>query len=40
MVVVVKEKKAAVIYYDYAQDAPEAVVKQLVKILESVKPTK
>jgi hypothetical protein len=40
MVVVVKGKKAAVIYYDYSEDAPDAVVKQLVKILESVKPAK
>jgi hypothetical protein len=40
IVLVVKEKKAAVIYYDFAESAPESVGKQLVKILESIKPAK
>ena len=40
IVVVVDKDSAAVIYYDYAQDAPESVTKRLVKILESVKPAK
>lgn len=40
IVVVTKEKKAAVIYYDYAHDAPESVAKRLVKILESIKEAK
>ena len=31
---------AAVIYFDYSQDAPEGVVKNLVKILESITPVK
>jgi hypothetical protein len=40
LVLIVKEKKAAVIYYDFGEDAPESVGKQLVKILESIKPAK
>jgi hypothetical protein len=34
----VNKKSAAVIYFDYSQDAPEGVVKNLIKILESVTP--
>ena len=40
IVLVPKKDNAAVIYYDYAKDAPESVAKRLVKILESVKPVK
>lgn len=40
IVLVADKHSAAVFYYDYSQDAPEAVVKNLVKILESVKPAK
>lgn len=38
VVLVVKGKGAAIIYYDYTADAPESVAKSLVKILESLKP--
>ena len=38
VVLVVKGKGAAIIYYDYSADAPESVSKNLVKILESLKP--
>lgn len=34
----IDKDSAAVIYFDYAQDAPESVVKNLIKILESVRP--
>jgi hypothetical protein len=36
IIVAIDKDSAAVIYFDYSQDAPEAVVKNLVKILESV----
>ena len=35
----VSKDRAAVIYFDYSQDAPKSVVNNLVKILESFKPT-
>ena len=40
LVLAVTETRAVIIYFDYSQDAPEEVVKRLVKILESVKPAK
>lgn len=40
IVLVVDKDSAAVIYFDYSQDAPEKVAKQLVNILKSVKPAK
>jgi hypothetical protein len=40
IVLVVDKDSAAVIYYDYSQDAPEKVGKQLINILKSVKPAK
>jgi hypothetical protein len=33
----IDKDSAAIIYFDYAQDSPESVVKSLVKILESIK---
>ncbi len=40
IILAVDKDSAAVIYFDYAQDAPKSVVDNLVKILESVKLTK
>lgn len=37
IILAVDKDSAAVIYFDYAQDAPKSVVDSLVKILESVK---
>ena len=38
VVLVIKGKGAAIIYFDYSADAPDSVAKSLVKILESLKP--
>lgn len=34
----VSKDRAAVVYFDYSQDAPKSVVNNLVKILDSFKP--